>query len=119
MLLEGMGMLLAGLWLLRRSHRSPIQPPRSVLDTDREYRMKITELEYQAATKRLETAVLEIKGAGRPSAENGELDQWILTDALHRESRAKAALVAVLQWQGCDEEQIEAALKAVDNEPES
>ena len=54
-------MLAAGMWLLGRSNRVPTQPLRSVPDRDLEYKLKIAELEYQAALKKVETALLGIK----------------------------------------------------------
>jgi hypothetical protein len=51
--------------------------------------------------------------------ELGELDQLLLQDAMNRETRAKAALIAVLQSQGCSERQIEDVLKTVDDQRHS
>lgn len=44
-----------------------------------------------------------------------ELDTLVLQDALNRERRAKAALRAVLQKNGCSEEQVETAMREVDD----
>jgi len=118
MFLEGSAMLLAGMWLIRRINRAQPQPRRSGPDPDLEYSLKMAELEYQAATQKAEMALLEIKEREVQSAEGRELDRLVATDALHREERAKAALIAVLRTQGCDEGQIESLLKIVDNEPE-
>ena len=117
MFLESSAMIVAGLWLIRRANRGQAQPGRSGPHPDLEYDLKMAELEYQAATQKAEMALLEIKERELQSAEGRELDRFVATDALHREERAKAALIALLRSQGCDEEQIESLLKIVDNEP--
>lgn len=46
-----------------------------------------------------------------------EIRELVTQDALRREVRAKAALVAVLQQQGCSQEQVDEVLRKVDNDP--
>jgi hypothetical protein len=47
---------------------------------------------------------------------NTELDKLVLQDAMNRELRAKAALIAVLQQQGCTQTQIDEVMSKVDNQ---
>src|ERR1700751_3564282 len=118
MFLESSVMTLAGLWLIRRSNRALPEPERSGPRPDLEYSLKMAELEYRAATNKTKLALLDIEERELHLAEGRELDRLVATDALHREERAKAALIAVLRSQGYDEDQIESLLKIVDNEPE-
>ena len=118
MFLEGSAMLLMGMWLIRRINRAQPQPGRSGPRPELDYSLKMAQLEYQAATQKAELALLEIKERELQLAEGRELDRLVATDSLHREQRAKAALIALLRSQGCNENQIESLLKIVDNEPE-
>jgi hypothetical protein len=118
MFLESSAMIVAGVWLIRRVNRGQGQPGRSSTHPDLEYSLKMAELEYRAATNKAKLALLDIKERELHLAEGRELDRLVATDALHREERAKAALIAVLRSQGYDEDQIESLLKIVDNEPE-
>jgi len=111
-------MLLMGMWLIRRINRAQPQLGRSGPRPELEYSLKMAQLEYQAATQKAELALLEIKERELQLAEGRELDRLVATDSLHREQRAKAALIALLRSQGCNENQIESLLKIVDNEPE-
>ena len=111
-------MLLMGMWLIRRINRAQPQPVRSGPRPELEYSLKMAQLEYQAATQKAELALLEIKEREVQLAEGRELDRLVASDSLHREQRAKAALIALLRSQGCNENQIESLLKIVDNEPE-
>lgn len=47
-----------------------------------------------------------------------KLDQLVLQDAINREARATAALIAVMQEAGCTEEQIEDVVNKVQGEPQ-
>src|SRR5579863_9190908 len=118
MFLEGIVMLLVSLWLIRRIGRARHITRPSVPDPDLACRLKIAELKYQTATKNAEIALLKTKPRQLQVAEGRELDQLVTADAIHREERAKAALVAVLRRQGCNQEQIDSVLNMVDNEPE-
>jgi len=111
-------MLLMGMWLIRRINRAQPQPVRSGPRPELEYSLRMAQLEYQAATQKAELALLEIKERELQLAEGRELDRLVASDSLHREQRAKAALIALLRSQGCNENQIESLLKIVDNEPE-
>lgn len=46
---------------------------------------------------------------------NVELSEKVALDAMHREHRAKMALIAVLRQQGCTEEQILSVLTTIDD----
>jgi hypothetical protein len=50
-----------------------------------------------------------------PKPAPAELEGLVLQDAMNREQRAKAALRAVLQKDGCSEEQVEEVMRSVDN----
>jgi hypothetical protein len=117
MFLESSAMIVAGVWLMRQVNRGQAQPGRSGAQPDLEYSLKMAELEYQAATNKTKLALLDIQERELHLVEGRELDRLVATDALHREERAKAALIAVLRSQGCNEDQIESLLKIVDNEP--
>jgi hypothetical protein len=117
MFLESSAMIVAGLWLIRRANRGQGHPGASDTQPDLEYSLKMAELEYRAATNKTKLALLDIKERELHLAEGRELDRLVATDALHREERAKAALIAVLRSQGCNEDQIESLLEIIDNEP--
>src|SRR5689334_6149722 len=116
MFLESSAMIVAGVWLIRRANRGQGQPGRPGTHPDLEYSLKMAELEYRAATNKTKLALLDIKERELHLAEGSELDRLVATDALHREERAKAALIAVLRSQGCNEDQMESMLRIVDNE---
>jgi len=118
MFLEGFLLLVVAMWLCRKTYHAQSRPQRLVPTSDLEYRLKRAELEYQLATNKLEMTLLDLKERELRSAERRELDRLVLEDALKREERAKAAMVSVMQAQGCDENLIQYVLKTVDNEPE-
>lgn len=93
------------------------------IDKEREQRAKQKiDVEYDRA-KRLTTQLEEVisrklekqnKLNLKAPSTLPELDQLVLQDALAREKRAIAALVAVLQQQGCSEEEIASVLETVE-----
>jgi hypothetical protein len=45
---------------------------------------------------------------------NDPLERWTVQDALNRENRAKAALRAIMEQDGCSEESIDSVINSVD-----
>lgn len=66
---------------------------------------------------KLQTLLEQYTEMRRNVVEEIKLNRQVTEDAIAREERAKAALVAVLRTSGCDEAQIEDVLKKVE-EPE-
>lgn len=66
-----------------------------------------------AVLKRIDDAQQSIIS---PRRETRELDDLLLIDAMNREARAKASLIAVLREHGCDEVQINEVLARIDNQ---
>lgn len=62
----------------------------------------------------LDQIITEAKVNLNRAMEGRKLDQQIVITALARETRAKAALVAVLKQQGCSDREISEVLEKVD-----
>jgi hypothetical protein len=73
---------------------------------------KETQKALDASTRNLVEKIREAK------ASNSELTELVVQDALNREHRAKAALVAVLKQNNCSDTEIEAVMRTVDADPE-
>ena len=71
-------------------------------------------LQREADLTRLQARIFKPLPPPIVNPEAVELDRMLLEDALAREQRAKAALVAVLRTDGCTEDQIEDVMNAVD-----
>jgi hypothetical protein len=100
MFLEGIAMIVAAVWLIRRLHRPQSNPAPVGPHPDLAYSLRMATLEYQAAANKAAMALLDIKERERQLVESRELDQLVAADALCREARAKAALIAVLRSLG-------------------
>ncbi len=78
-------------------------------------------LESEASkAKQLSEAVLkridETRTSLTTNRENKELTDLLLLDAMNREARAKASLIAVLQQHGCTQTQIDEVIAKIDNQ---
>lgn len=56
------------------------------------------------------------KGIDVPLHSNRELEELLLLDAMNREARAKASLIAVLVEHGCTQTQIDEVIAKIDNQ---
>ena len=109
-LLEPLMYILAALWLLKVVWHRPRKQ-----DVEIQKRINIaTGIAHVAFQRALEASrAVEMM---RKQINNGELDRAIANDAVNRETRAKAALVAILKQDGCSQDQIDDVLQSVDDQ---
>lgn len=75
--------------------------------------------EIRDLRRALQESQKAIKLLEKSFKQNRELDVIVVLEAEQRENRAKAALVAVLQQNGCSEEQISGVLSKIDRPEDS
>jgi len=95
-------LFMLGMWLIRRSRKSAAKP----LKLDKPAPPIVPPPDPRVGV--LENALKTMR-------DSNELDKRVAEDAIAREARAKAALIAVLRGDGCTDEQIAVVLRQVEN----